>query len=101
MHCPMDGASHTWPLMSLLGAQGDRVGQHWTKSQRLFFAVPRSFVGPNQQQPANEPLNLFGQPWGAPYDIYDQQGLLSARGHDQVGYQYEIFYDKQGFSGLQ
>ena len=39
MQCLINRASHTRPLVTLLGAQGDRVEQYGNKIQRLFLPL--------------------------------------------------------------
>ena len=39
VQCPIDWASHTWPLMNLLGAQGDRVGQQGIENPAILLLL--------------------------------------------------------------
>ena len=59
VHCPKDRASHTHPLVTLLGAQGDTVGQQGIKTQQLFLLL----LDPQwtQHKSGIEPRKLLGQ----------------------------------------
>ena len=43
--CPIDKASHTRPLIHLLGAQGDRIQTAGDQFMEIIFAVLQPLVG--------------------------------------------------------
>ena len=78
MLCLIDRASHTSPLMILLGAQGDRIKQQWGQSPEITVVAPQSLL-----DPAATRIEIRRTIWsglvGPPLDpFYNQQVLLRA-----------------------
>ena len=53
MQCPIDRTSHTWPLLTLLGASDDRRSKPLNR-----FCSPSSLSGPSTSQESNHEDNL-------------------------------------------